>query len=87
MRYRVNPDVVAMGSAVRSLYLVTQYIDLPKAGFWAIAHHNDLHIEDSKVNPKVFHINGPRSQLALEFFVLSFRGDHTAWTFSAFATV
>ena len=44
-----NPDVVAMGLAVRSLYLVTQYIDLPKAGIQAIAHHDDQNIEDHKV--------------------------------------
>jgi hypothetical protein len=49
MRYKIYPDVVAIGSAVRSLYLVTQYIDLPKAGILAIAHHDDQHIEDDRV--------------------------------------
>jgi len=49
MRYKFNPDVVAMGSAIRSLYLVTQYIDLPKTGIQTIAHHGDQHIEDDRV--------------------------------------
>lgn len=49
MRYRVNPDVVAMGSAVRSRYLLTQYIDLPRAGIHAIAHHDDQHIENDRI--------------------------------------
>jgi len=31
IRYKINPNVVAMGLAVRSLYLVTQYISLSDA--------------------------------------------------------
>jgi hypothetical protein len=50
MRYRVNPDVVAMGSAVRSRYLLAQYIDLPRAGIHAIAHHDDQHIRKRQDN-------------------------------------
>jgi len=38
-----------MGLAVRSLYLVTQYIDLPEAGIQAIAHHDDQLIENDRV--------------------------------------
>jgi nucleoside phosphorylase len=49
VRYKINSDVVAMESAVRSLYHVTQYIDLPKAGIQPIAHHHDHHIENDKV--------------------------------------
>jgi hypothetical protein len=49
MRYKRNPDVVAMGSEIRSLYHVTQYIDLPKAGIQAIAHHHDQHIENDRI--------------------------------------
>ncbi len=44
MRYKANTDVVAMGLAVRSLYLVTQYIDLPEAGIQAIARHGGPYI-------------------------------------------
>ena len=49
MRYKPNPDVVAMGSEVGSLYHVTLYIDLPKAGIQGIAHHHDHHIENDRV--------------------------------------
>lgn len=45
--YRINLDVVAMGLAVRSLYLVTKYIPLSEAQ--AIAYHDGLYIDDNKV--------------------------------------
>jgi hypothetical protein len=51
MRYKANTDVVAMGLAVRSLYLVTQYIDLPEAEVQAIARHGDPYIEDDRMIP------------------------------------
>ena len=47
MRYKINPDVVAMGLAVQSLYLVTQYIPLSEAQ--AIAYHDGQYIEDNKI--------------------------------------
>jgi len=88
MRYKLNPDVVAMGSAVRSLCLVTQYIDLPKAGIRAIAHHDDQHIEHDRV---ITHRELSSVVVAVSWLsnslLLSFRGDHFAWTSSAFATV
>jgi hypothetical protein len=49
IRYKINPDVVAMGLAVRSLYLVTQYIPLTDAEAQAIAYHDGQYIEDNKV--------------------------------------
>lgn len=49
MRYKIKPDVVAMGLAVRSLYLVTQYIDLPEAEVQAIARHGAPYIEDDRM--------------------------------------
>jgi hypothetical protein len=56
MRYKLDPDVVAMGSAFRSLYFVTQYIDLPEAGIQAIAHHDDQHIKnDGVIANRVFY--------------------------------
>ena len=48
IRYKINPDVVAMGLAVRSLYLVTQYIALTDAEAQAIAYHDGQHIDDNK---------------------------------------
>jgi hypothetical protein len=49
IRYKINPDVVAMGLAVRSLYLVTQYIPLSDAEAQAIAYHDGQYIEDNKI--------------------------------------
>jgi hypothetical protein len=49
IRYKINPDVVAMGLAVRSLYLVTQYIPLSDAEAQAIAYHDGQYIDDNKV--------------------------------------
>ena len=49
IRYKINPDVVAMGLAVRSLYLVTQYIPLTDAEAQAIAYHDGQYIEENKV--------------------------------------
>ncbi|MCX5826191.1 MAG: phosphohydrolase [Deltaproteobacteria bacterium] len=49
IRYKINPDVVAMGLAVRSLYLVTQYIPLSEAEAQAIAYHDGQYIDDNKI--------------------------------------
>jgi hypothetical protein len=49
IRYKINPEVVAMGLAVRSLYLVTQYIPLSDAEAQAIAYHDGQYIDDNKI--------------------------------------
>jgi hypothetical protein len=49
INYKVNPNVVAMGLAVRSLYLVTPYITLSDAEAQAIAYHDGQYIEDNKI--------------------------------------
>ncbi len=49
VRYKINPDVVPMGLAVRSLYLVAQHIPLTDAEAQAIAYHDGQYIEDNKV--------------------------------------
>ncbi|MDO9098753.1 MAG: HD domain-containing protein [Candidatus Methanoperedens sp.] len=38
--YSINPDIVAMGLSLRSLYLVSQYIPLSDAEAQAIAYHD-----------------------------------------------
>lgn len=48
VRYKINPDVVSMGLAVRSLYLVTQFIPLSEAEAQAIAYHDGQYIQDNK---------------------------------------
>jgi len=49
IRYKINPDVVAMGLAVRSIYLVAQYIHLTDAEAQAITYHDGQYIEDNKI--------------------------------------
>lgn len=48
IRYKVNPEVVAMGLAVRSLYLITQYISLSEDEAQAITYHDGQYIDDNK---------------------------------------
>ncbi|MDP3106212.1 MAG: UPF0175 family protein [Candidatus Methanoperedens sp.] len=38
--YTINPEIVAMGLSLRSLYLVSQYIPLSDAEAQAIAYHD-----------------------------------------------
>jgi len=47
--YKTNPDVVAMGLAVRSLYLILQYISLSETEAQAIAYHDGQYIDDNRV--------------------------------------
>ena len=49
IKYKINPDVVAMGLAIRSLYLVTKYIPLTDAEAQAIAYHDGQYIDDNKI--------------------------------------
>ena len=47
--YKTNSDVVTMGLAVRSLYLISQYISLSETEAQAIAYHDGQYIDDNKV--------------------------------------
>ncbi len=49
IRYRINPDVVPMGLALRSLYLATKYLPLSSAESQAIAYHDGQYINDNKI--------------------------------------
>jgi len=49
IRYKINPEVVDMGLAVRSLYLVTKYIPLSDAEAQAIAYHDGQYIDENKI--------------------------------------
>jgi HD superfamily phosphohydrolase YqeK len=40
--YSINPEIVAMGLSLRSLYLVSQYIPLSDAEAQAIAYHDGM---------------------------------------------
>ncbi|MBI5374101.1 MAG: HD domain-containing protein [Candidatus Schekmanbacteria bacterium] len=47
--YKINPDVVPMGLALRSLYIVSKYMPLSDAEAQAIAYHDGQYIEDNKI--------------------------------------
>ncbi len=47
--YKYNKKVASMGLAVRSLYLVSQYIKLTDDEAQAIAYHDGQYISDNKV--------------------------------------
>ncbi len=49
IRYKINPDVVSMGLAVRSIYLISQYIPLSETEAQAITYHDGQYIEDNKI--------------------------------------
>jgi len=46
--YRTNPEVVQMGLAARSLYLVSKYIPLSDAEAQAILYHDGQYIDENK---------------------------------------
>jgi len=49
IRYRYNPEVVPMGLALRSLYLVTKYLPLSSAEAQAIAYHDGQYIDENRI--------------------------------------
>jgi len=59
--YKVNPELVEMGLAARSLYLVAKYIPLSDAEAQAILYHDGQYIEDNKC---VAHKEEPLTLLA-----------------------
>ncbi len=48
-KYIVNREVVPMGLAVRSLFLVSQYVPLTEEEAQAITYHDGQYIEENKV--------------------------------------
>lgn len=49
IKYKINTEVVSMGLAMRSLYLVTKYIPLSDSEAQAIAYHDGQYIDDNKI--------------------------------------
>lgn len=49
IRYKINLDVVAMGLAARSIFLVSQYIPLSEAEAQAITYHDGQYIDDNRI--------------------------------------
>jgi len=59
--YKINPELIEMGLAARSLYLVAKYIPLSDAEAQAILYHDGQYIEDNKC---VAHKEEPLTLLA-----------------------
>lgn len=49
IKFRINPEIVSMGLAVRSLYLVAEHLPLTDAEAQAIGYHDGQYIDDNKV--------------------------------------
>ena len=47
--YYYNPETVPMGLAVRSLYLVSKYIDLSDEEAQAVCYHDGQYIQENKI--------------------------------------
>lgn len=61
IRYTINPDVTAMGLAMRSLYIVTKHIQLSDEEAQAIAYHDGQYIDENRI---VAHKEAPLTLLA-----------------------
>ena len=48
MTYKINPDEVYMGLAVRSLYLIAKYIPLSDSEAQAILYHDGQYVEGNR---------------------------------------
>ena len=59
--YKINPELIEMGLAARSLYLVAKYIPLSDAEAQAILYHDGQYIEDNRC---VAHKEEPLTLLA-----------------------
>jgi hypothetical protein len=46
--YTINPEIVAMGLSLRSLYLVSQYIPLSDSEAQAIAYHDGMYVPEGR---------------------------------------
>ncbi len=67
MRYKINPDIVTMNLAVRSLYLITQHVPLTEFEAQAIVAHDGVYPTYGGVtNLEYFH-NECRLQMILHF--------------------
>ena len=46
--YTINPEIIAMGLSLRSLYLVSQYIPLSDEEAQAIAYHDGMYVPEGR---------------------------------------
>jgi len=67
IRYRVNPEIVTMNLAVRSLHLVSQFIPLSEEEAQAVVAHDGIYPVRGGVNNLDYHHNECRLLMILQF--------------------
>ncbi len=67
IRYKVNPELVTMNLAVRSLYLVSRFIPLSEEEAQAIVAHDGIYPVRGGVNNLEYHHNECRLLMILQF--------------------
>jgi hypothetical protein len=65
--YKINPDIITMNIAVRSLYLVTDHIPLTEMEAQAIVAHDGIYPVRGGVNNLDYHHNECRLQMIIHF--------------------
>lgn len=65
--YKINPEIVTMNIAVRSLYLVSQHITLTEMETQAIVAHDGIYPVRGGVNNLDYHHNECRLQMIVHF--------------------
>jgi hypothetical protein len=65
--YKVNPEIITMNLAVRSLYLVSQHISLSECEAQAIVAHDGIYPIKGGVTNLEYHQNECRLQMILHF--------------------
>ena len=65
--YKINPDIITMSIAVRSLYLVTKHIPLTEMEAQAIVAHDGIYPVRGGVNNLDYHHNECRLQMIIHF--------------------
>ena len=67
INYRINPEIVTMNIAVRSLYLVSKHIPLTEMEAQAIVAHDGIYPVRGGVNNLDYHHNECRLQMIVHF--------------------
>jgi len=65
--YKINPDIVTMNIAVRSLYLISKHLPLTEMEAQAIVSHDGIYPVRGGVNNLDYHHNECRLQMIIHF--------------------
>ena len=65
--YRINPDIITMNIAVRSLFLISKHISLTEMEAQAIVAHDGIYPVRGGVNNLDYHHNECRLQMIMHF--------------------